>query len=309
MVSTGRSRGAGRGRRLTTVELASRVGLSPSACTRRLQNLEAGGVIRGYRAMIDAGRRRARHQHLRRDHAGAAERRHAPRLRGGAGEMPERALLPPDVGVERLSHPHRGARPARLRAAARQCARPPARRGAHRIEIRVCAKRSTGRWCRSDEILRRHHRRRRRTRRVGRFYTLRPGSGFRGRSCSSRRTRAFRTAATALLSADRSASSSRARSISRSRSSASASSATSAISSRSTARGRISGCAKAATFPRLPGRRGDAGGKSRAPALARRRHPASRCAKLKARFPYLSTDGIAAGCWGRTGEGWFDGYG
>ena len=31
-------------------------------------------------------------------------------------------------------------------------------------------------------------------------------------------------------------------------------------------------------------------------------------AELAARFPYLSTDGIAAGCWGRSGEGWFDGY-
>jgi DNA-binding Lrp family transcriptional regulator len=39
--------------RLTTVDLAGRVGLSPSACTRRLQSLEAEGVIRGYRAMID----------------------------------------------------------------------------------------------------------------------------------------------------------------------------------------------------------------------------------------------------------------
>jgi DNA-binding Lrp family transcriptional regulator len=39
--------------RLTTVELANRVGLSPSACTRRVQGLEAQGVIRGYRAMID----------------------------------------------------------------------------------------------------------------------------------------------------------------------------------------------------------------------------------------------------------------
>jgi glycine/D-amino acid oxidase-like deaminating enzyme len=29
---------------------------------------------------------------------------------------------------------------------------------------------------------------------------------------------------------------------------------------------------------------------------------------LRARFPYLATDGIAAGCWGRSGEGWFDGY-
>ena len=41
--------------RLTAVELASRVGLSPSACTRRIQALEASGVIRGYRAVIDPG--------------------------------------------------------------------------------------------------------------------------------------------------------------------------------------------------------------------------------------------------------------
>jgi DNA-binding Lrp family transcriptional regulator len=40
--------------RMTTVELASRVGLSPSACTRRLQALEANGVIAGYRAVVDA---------------------------------------------------------------------------------------------------------------------------------------------------------------------------------------------------------------------------------------------------------------
>ncbi len=31
-------------------------------------------------------------------------------------------------------------------------------------------------------------------------------------------------------------------------------------------------------------------------------------AALAARFPYLDTDGIAAGAWGRSGEGWFDGY-
>ena len=40
--------------RMTTVDLAGQVGLSPSACTRRLQALEAEGVIRGYRAMADA---------------------------------------------------------------------------------------------------------------------------------------------------------------------------------------------------------------------------------------------------------------
>src|SRR4051812_45160098 len=31
--------------------------------------------------------------------------------------------------------------------------------------------------------------------------------------------------------------------------------------------------------------------------------------ELLERFPWLSVDDIAAGAWGRTGEGWFDGYG
>ena len=31
-------------------------------------------------------------------------------------------------------------------------------------------------------------------------------------------------------------------------------------------------------------------------------------ASLQARFPFLNVDGIAAGAWGRSGEGWFDGY-
>ena len=39
--------------RLSAVDLAGRVGLSPSACTRRLQALESAGVIRGYRAIVD----------------------------------------------------------------------------------------------------------------------------------------------------------------------------------------------------------------------------------------------------------------
>jgi DNA-binding Lrp family transcriptional regulator len=39
--------------RLAAVDVAARVGLSASAVTRRLQNLEASGAIRGYRAMIN----------------------------------------------------------------------------------------------------------------------------------------------------------------------------------------------------------------------------------------------------------------
>lgn len=39
--------------RLTNIELADRVGLSPSACLRRVQDLERRGVIKGYRAVLD----------------------------------------------------------------------------------------------------------------------------------------------------------------------------------------------------------------------------------------------------------------
>ena len=39
--------------RISNLELADRVGLSPSACLRRVQELERSGVIKGYRARID----------------------------------------------------------------------------------------------------------------------------------------------------------------------------------------------------------------------------------------------------------------
>ncbi|SMX40252.1 Lrp/AsnC family transcriptional regulator [Maliponia aquimaris] len=38
--------------RLSNLALAERVGLSPSACLRRVQALEKSGVIRGYRAVV-----------------------------------------------------------------------------------------------------------------------------------------------------------------------------------------------------------------------------------------------------------------
>ncbi|WP_413471343.1 Lrp/AsnC family transcriptional regulator [Streptomyces noursei] len=41
------------GGRLTNVELAKRVGLTPPPCLRRLKRLEEAGVITGYRAVID----------------------------------------------------------------------------------------------------------------------------------------------------------------------------------------------------------------------------------------------------------------
>lgn len=39
--------------RLTNVDLAGRVGLTPGPCLRRVQRLEADGVLRGYRAVVD----------------------------------------------------------------------------------------------------------------------------------------------------------------------------------------------------------------------------------------------------------------
>jgi Lrp/AsnC family transcriptional regulator, leucine-responsive regulatory protein len=42
--------------RLTNVELAQRIGLSPSPCLRRLKRMEAEGIVFGYSARIDRER-------------------------------------------------------------------------------------------------------------------------------------------------------------------------------------------------------------------------------------------------------------
>ena len=39
--------------RISNLDLAERIGLSPSACLRRVQELERRGVIAGYRAVLD----------------------------------------------------------------------------------------------------------------------------------------------------------------------------------------------------------------------------------------------------------------
>lgn len=39
--------------RISNIDLAARVGLSPSACLRRVQDLERTGIIKGYRAALD----------------------------------------------------------------------------------------------------------------------------------------------------------------------------------------------------------------------------------------------------------------
>jgi Lrp/AsnC family leucine-responsive transcriptional regulator len=42
-----------RNSRLTNIELADRIGLTPSPCLRRVKLLESSGVIRGYTALVD----------------------------------------------------------------------------------------------------------------------------------------------------------------------------------------------------------------------------------------------------------------
>lgn len=39
--------------RVSNVELAARIGLTPGPCLRRVQRLEADGTIRGYRAVVN----------------------------------------------------------------------------------------------------------------------------------------------------------------------------------------------------------------------------------------------------------------
>ena len=43
--------------RVSNAELAQRVGLSPSACLRRVREMERTGLIRGYRAVLDPASR------------------------------------------------------------------------------------------------------------------------------------------------------------------------------------------------------------------------------------------------------------
>jgi len=42
--------------RISNIDLARRVGLSASACLRRVQDLERSGIIKGYRAVLDHGK-------------------------------------------------------------------------------------------------------------------------------------------------------------------------------------------------------------------------------------------------------------
>lgn len=45
--------------RMTNAQLAEEVGLSPSACLRRVRMMEQAGIIRGYTAIVDSSRAEA----------------------------------------------------------------------------------------------------------------------------------------------------------------------------------------------------------------------------------------------------------
>lgn len=75
--------------RLSIVDLAQRVGLSPSPCLRRVRNLEERGVIAGYRALLDAGAIGLGLQVFVFFRVASYERRQLDKLRSAIAAMPE----------------------------------------------------------------------------------------------------------------------------------------------------------------------------------------------------------------------------
>lgn len=75
--------------RLSIVDLAERVGLSPSPCLRRLRRLEESGVIAGYRALLDPAAVGLDLQVIVFYRVASYERADIDRLRAAVREMPE----------------------------------------------------------------------------------------------------------------------------------------------------------------------------------------------------------------------------
>ena len=81
--------------RISNLDLAERVGLSPSACLRRVQDLERRGVIAGYRAVLDraaarGGVHRLCHRRPQFSHTKASQEAFERAMaRPGSGGMPQ----------------------------------------------------------------------------------------------------------------------------------------------------------------------------------------------------------------------------
>jgi Lrp/AsnC family leucine-responsive transcriptional regulator len=75
--------------RLSNVELADRVALSPSPCLRRVKRLEDDGVIAGYRAVVDRAKVGLGLTVFVEIKAGKHSRENAANLSRGIADMPE----------------------------------------------------------------------------------------------------------------------------------------------------------------------------------------------------------------------------
>jgi len=71
--------------RLSNIELADRVGLSPSPCLRRVRRLEQDGYIDGYRASLRLGPHRSRLLGLSRRQDQRPRQRSGARIREDCG--------------------------------------------------------------------------------------------------------------------------------------------------------------------------------------------------------------------------------
>ena len=100
--------------RIPNAALAEKVGLSQSACSRRLDNLEKSGTIRGYHARLSnaaLGHQMTAIVHI--SLSGQFEKTLSD-FEAAIKALPQRAVLPPDVGRIRLYPAHRGQGSRRL---------------------------------------------------------------------------------------------------------------------------------------------------------------------------------------------------
>ena len=102
--------------RMANVDLADAVGLSPSACLRRVRALEADGIIAGYRAEVSRAKAWRRPHRVHRAEGRGALPRGV--LTGGAGAAchPRRCRLLPGVRQRRLPRGGCRAGPRQLRS-------------------------------------------------------------------------------------------------------------------------------------------------------------------------------------------------
>ena len=101
--------------RLSNVELAERVRLSPSPCLRRVRALEAAGAIRGYHADIDPEHVGRGFEVLVHVDLALKDRTTVERFEAALAEFDGGRRVPAHVRPPRLPDPRRGLGPGRVR--------------------------------------------------------------------------------------------------------------------------------------------------------------------------------------------------